>query len=348
MTPRQRILAALAGEVPDRAPLAIYDFLLPEGPTKEQLKREGLTTVRWTGMVAAEGPADVTRESTTYTEKGVTYSRETTRTPVGEVTSIRRWGGGYGSSRIASFPIQRPEDYRVFEYIARHTRYRPAYESYAQTEAALGEQGIATAAAPRTPIQSIMLDIAGVERFGLDLHDDVPEFWSLHEAMGEKQREWWEIMAGSPARIIWLCENMSAQLVGHERFARFYLPHYQMVRELVGDRCLMVHMDGLLRAIKGPLARAPIDVVEGFTPPPNGDLSVREGRSLWPEKTLYLNYAPSVHLEPPERIRAHTLELLEQAAPGNHFIVGVTENIPDWAWERSLTTINQVLNENPF
>lgn len=215
-------------------------------------------------------------------------------------------------------------------------------------DAELGEQGVASAPAPRTPIQAIMLDITGVQRFGLDYHDDVPELWSLHEAMVAKQREWWEIVAESPARIIWLCENMTAQLIGPQRFERFYLPSYRVIRELIGDRCLMVHMDGLLAAIKEPMARAALDVVEGFTPPPNGDLSVREARRLWPDKTLYLNYAPSVHIEPPERIRAHTLELLEQAAPGDHFIVGVTENIPDWAWEVSMTTINQVLNENPF
>ena len=53
-------------------------------------------------------------------------------------------------------------------------------------------------------------------------------------------------------------------------------------------------------------------------------------------------------MTPPERIRAHTLDLLDQASPGDHFIVGVTENIPDWAWQTSLTTINRVLDENPL
>jgi hypothetical protein len=88
-----------------------------------------------------------------------------------------------------------------------------------------------------------------------------------------------------------------------------------------------------------------VDVIEAFTPSPDGDLSVAEARAAWPDKVLSLNFPSSVHLSEPEQIRAMTRQLLREAAPGAGFALGVTENIPATRWERSITAITEVVNE---
>ncbi len=60
---------------------------------------------------------------------------------------------------------------------------------------------------------------------------------------------------------------------------------------------------------------------------------------------LWINYPSSLHLASPERIREATLRLVEEAATGTRFIVGITEDIPDPAWRTSLPAIAAALAE---
>ncbi len=41
MTPRERIMAALHGDMPDRIPFTCYSGLLPRGETERWLREEG-------------------------------------------------------------------------------------------------------------------------------------------------------------------------------------------------------------------------------------------------------------------------------------------------------------------
>ena len=42
MTPRQRVIAALKGEMPDQVPFICYDEMLPQGADRERLHALGL------------------------------------------------------------------------------------------------------------------------------------------------------------------------------------------------------------------------------------------------------------------------------------------------------------------
>jgi hypothetical protein len=52
-----------------------------------------------------------------------------------------------------------------------------------------------------------------------------------------------------------------------------------------------------------------------------------------------------VHLEPPEVIEATTLRILKESAPGDRFIIGITENVPEHRWRESFRTILRTINE---
>jgi hypothetical protein len=53
-----------------------------------------------------------------------------------------------------------------------------------------------------------------------------------------------------------------------------------------------------------------------------------------------------VHLESTERIRQTTLQVLSEAAPGDRFLMGVTEDIPESARQSSLNVILQTISEH--
>jgi len=87
-----------------------------------------------------------------------------------------------------------------------------------------------------------------------------------------------------------------------------------------------------------------MDYVEAFTPYPDTDMTVREAREAWPNKTLWINFPSSVHLESTDSIAEMTRSLLREAAPGNRFIIGITEDLPPGRWQGNFETILGVCN----
>ena len=44
-----------------------------------------------------------------------------------------------------------------------------------------------------------------------------------------------------------------------------------------------------------------------------------------------------------EHAQKETLRILSEAAPGDRFLIGITEDMPENAWRASLSTISQAL-----
>jgi hypothetical protein len=85
--------------------------------------------------------------------------------------------------------------------------------------------------------------------------------------------------------------------------------------------------------------------LEALTPPPVGDVSIERARAVWPKKALWINFTSSMHIAEPETIEKHTRQLLEEAGTKRGFVIGVTEDAPFEALERSLGIISRVLQE---
>ena len=49
-------------------------------------------------------------------------------------------------------------------------------------------------------------------------------------------------------------------------------------------------MDGRVGVLKDLIAKTPIDIVEGLTSPPMGDLPIGEALSLWKDKVVWTGF----------------------------------------------------------
>jgi hypothetical protein len=106
----------------------------------------------------------------------------------------------------------------------------------------------------------------------------------------------------------------------------------------------LVHMDGRLNCLRNLISRSDIDGVEAFTPPPVGDLPIEEARALWGKKIIWANFPETVFLLGREATVRFTRELLQSAAPGENFIIGITEDIhPDYI-ESGLSAVTETIN----
>jgi uroporphyrinogen-III decarboxylase len=185
----------------------------------------------------------------------------------------------------------------------------------------------------------------GMERFSFDYYQQRDLFDSLHNTMLKRYEELFAFAVEAPVDLLLFGDNITSDVVGEERYRNYCMPVYKRLKGLAGGtgKKLGVHMDGRLARLTEAIAESEFDIVEALTPPPMGDISVKEAREVWPDKALWINFTSSVHLEKSEVIEAHTKQLLEEAGSKRGFAIGVTEDAPFEDLERSLAVITNVL-----
>lgn len=345
MTLKERIWGAILGKKIDRVPFTTYPGLFPE---REPLVKEGLIgTMNRISVYKESSSGNIKVSSEEYQEGNEKRSRRIFRTPVGEVQEVLRTGGGYGSSLRCEYLIKKPEDYEVVKYIVQHRQYTPNYDGILATEEAVGDDGVVVGNMKYSPIQEMLVMLMGTERFSIDYYERRDLFDSLYEAITEKDREIYPIAAEAPTAAVIYGGNVTSEIMGIERFDKYCVPRYNEVGAMLHKKgkLLGVHFDGNLQGLIKSIADSELDFMCAFNPAPDGDTSVKEAREAWPDKVISINFTSSVHLAEPEAIREHTIELLKQAYPGERFIIGITENVPDHVRQTSMNIIAQTLRE---
>ncbi|MEA3401374.1 MAG: uroporphyrinogen decarboxylase family protein [Armatimonadota bacterium] len=339
MTLREQVLAAVRGESGDRVPFTCYQGLLPEGAHDI----ENLC------LVTSAQIADVETPGVTISAERITpaRSRQRMETPWGVLTREVETEAGYGSSWTKEHWVKGAEDYEIIERVIRGAEVSANRERYRQVRGALGERGVILAWTARAPLQRLWIEYTGIERLAYDLADRPGLVERVLDAMLEQSRRIMQIAAEAEAELIWLPDNITGEVVGPRLFEAYLLPYYREMCEMLlpAGKTPCCHMDGMLGAITDSIGRSPLPVIEAFTPPPDGTLSVAEAAGAWPEKTLWLNFPSSVHLCDLDEIARVTRSLVRQAGDRGGFLIGVTENIPDSVGARSLQAIAQALVE---
>lgn len=341
MTPRRRVEAILRGEPADKVPFTIYESMLPQCTVERRLRNQGLCIVNRRYPVVRTRTPRVTRETRPVTRDGVACTRTEIRTPVGELSCVCQ-PAGFTSWQVEKL-FKSPEDYRPLLFWVQDTEYEPCYEEFAKAEAELGEDVILRPSLGLTPLHQIMIAWMGVETFAVEWHQRRDEVLKLYEALAAKRRELYPLVAKSPAMHANYGGNETGEVMGRERFEKYVLPNYQEAAEVFHRHgtLLGAHLDGNNRVWADVIARSALDYVEAFTPAPDCDMTLREALEAWPGKVLWINFTSSVHLQPDEAVESHTRQLLQEAAPGDRLLVGITEDIPAHRWQRSLQAISR-------
>jgi hypothetical protein len=334
---RQRTVTALRGGKPDRVPFTCYAGLAPEGA--DQI--ENLLLVVTPPIYRLEGPEG----EQTSRELGDGVTERTLRTAWGTLTQAGLTETGYGSWWTKEHWIKRPEDYRTVEQWVRHTRVVADPEPLrAARQGDLSRQH-ELVWTMRAPFQRLWIEYVGMEQLALDMQDCPEAVEGCLEALWDQSMEVMRCAAQSEAELVWVPDNITGEMTGPPLFRRYQAPYYEAICDLLlpAGKLPCCHMDGMLRQIADAIGETPLPVMEAFTPPPDGNLSVREARERWPGKALWLNFPSSVHLREPGEIERVTRELVAEAGDGGGFLVGITENMPPAVGCRSLQAIGRAL-----
>ena len=344
-TSREDLIAALEGEQPERVPFTIYHrgcVLANPDPAWEGLFAQGLCPVAFATIVRRTTP-NVERIVRAETWRGGPAERTILRTPVGEISqlSARGW--------VQEYWLKVPADYAVMEYVVRDTHLDPhpqaVADAYRDAEQKVGEHGIVLIGAGRSPMQTILVDYAGLESFSYHLADGFPGLFALAEALLDQLLEECSLIAAGPGRYVELWENLSAEIWGPRRFAQVHLPVYERVLPILhaGGKKVFTHFDGKLACLAGLIAGTEIDGIESLTQPPEGDMSYAEARAAWPGKFLWGNINVSLYDLPPEELRRAVQQMARDAAPDGRLLAfEISEDLPR-NWRESIPVVLEAL-----
>jgi hypothetical protein len=347
MSIRERLEAFWSGEQPDRIPFTTYENKLPldwSDPVVRQMLKDGLGVLRFVPTYAAAYDSGIDLIHQTGREGNRDVRRQIWRTPVGEVSAM--WADDWQQKYF----LETAQDYRVMTYVAQHTHYRADYAAFRTQEVILPDYMLPVTRIGRTPLQTILVDYAGLENFSMHLVEYPDELQELYEALRVNFRKVVEIAAEGPGRYLNVIENFTADTLGPRRYKQFLLPVYEETFGILHQAGKIVgcHYDGQVGAVKQLVAGSPIDLIESLTPPPEGDLTLAEARAVWPDKLFWSNINLGCYELPPEELKQEIWRRVQAGAPdGRRLAFEVSEDRPA-RWRESMPVILAALNEWTF
>ena len=366
MNNRERLLAILSGKPPDRIPW-IPRLLI----WYTAHKRAGTLPGRYGGWSLREIERDL--ELGTPARDGQIFRTELRDvevrqrwlspselvteyvTPVGMVSTFFRGSDlsretGLGDFQ-AEFMLKGRQDYAVVEYIVEHTGYIPAYEDYAAYEQEVGEDGYPMVQCGDCPFHHWMRALVGYNNAYYHLSDYPDEVERLLAVMEQRDREIvWKLMADSPAGLILHGVHLSSQMTPPRIFDRYILPYYEDLSALLRSRgkVLALHADNDTRQILGRIERAGFGMAECFATYPLVPTTLAEARAAWGDRVIIWGGIPSTILEEPYsdgQFERYMDDLFQTIAPGDAFILGVSDNVMPGARIERLRRITQMVEE---
>jgi hypothetical protein len=328
-----RINAVLHHSAPDRVPFAPYDNLVPRGEFVRGLLNRGMGLCLRRSTVWSAKP-NVTVETRHEDGTAVTVYR----TPVGSVyTRHKLHAGRVQDSETFELEgmIKTPADYDPVIFMIEDTVYHLDPGVYANTVRDIGSDGIfrdhgLDPEAEMTPYgatRKYFGETYGLKQWVYAQTDQPDHFARLVEALERREERRLQLVAESPAEFIGF--SCVEGLWGPEQMRQYELPFYKRwipYLQAHGKVCA-VHADAInLRRLKDVITETGVDVVEAFTPPPVGNLSLPEAREAWgPDTVIWVNFPETVFWFGPDQVKRYTTDLLKSDAPGNALVFGFTE-----------------------
>jgi hypothetical protein len=198
----------------------------------------------------------------------------------------------------------------------------------------LGEDGIVRdwaldfEAAPYGAVRRYFGEINGLDRWVYAQLDYPDHFAALVEAQTRRDERRLSIMVDSPAELLGL--GWIEGIWSPAQFKKHELPFYQKWVPYLQSRgkICALHCDATksMKGYKDLIAQIGFKVIEAFTPPPVGEVSLAEVRQAWgDEVVIWMNFPETIFYSGSEATKQYMIDLLYSDAPGNRLVISFTE-----------------------
>lgn len=330
MNARERIEAVLHRQKPDKVPFAPYIEMVPRGDLTRELRNRGMgmwtfhTRIFWSEM------PNVTFE----TRVEGTKTTNIVHTPVGSVSGwtrthmTRKISRGRGNLREGM--IKSVGDYDPVIFMIEDEVFHQDYAVYDWLNRDLGGDGHVRVAGMGPPYSGAygyygLGTPDGMSNYVYHQLDHPDHFAKLLEAMERRNERLFPLLANCPAEVI--CVGGVNGQYGPKQYEEYELPWYKKWVPRFHEKGKIVYPhahSSHLKSYKDLLAQTGYDMIDAFTPPPVGDLSIEEARAAWGDKIIAVNFPETIFWSGPEATKQYTLNLLKQD-PTGLLIITATE-----------------------
>jgi hypothetical protein len=227
--------------------------------------------------------------------------RTTYKGKTGAVTEYATTSTEAGTFFKNEYPLKTPEDYRVLIEYLESQSYEINEQNIAENKrqlALVGDDGLAYAVAPASPIMDLMRSWAGIEQFIYHLVE-VPDIVRETLArMEERYIQQWELIAeNTPCEFIVNWDDSNTLWLSPAMFEEYAAPtlwRYAEIAHSHGKRFVM-HTCGYIKALLHLIRDTGVDAVDWVAPAPIGNVDPQEVQSCWDGKvSMILTCSPEV------------------------------------------------------
>lgn len=360
MTTKDRMMAVYKNGIPDRYPVSIYSRYLPRGTKERQIRDMGVGIIDYYPVTTLLAPPWHMNQGflseVKNTEMRIGYKWEdgqfveirSYETKVGTLYQHIKKDPVYGSDWISKFYIAEPEDYKIMQYIVENTVFQSNEKDLKPKIQDLDQDGVVLGRIDRSPFQKLLIELAGPDRFLIDICLGLKEAVELLEVMNSKLQESFDLIAQSEADVIWQPENVSGDMTSPVFFKKYCMPFYEKLSKILKQtsKAYLVHLDGRLKSLAGLISECPFNCIESFSYPDMGnDISFLEAAKAWPDKVIIPNFPSSFCQKNDSEIRAWMTEKLNEVGEHKAFMIQISEDIPHGQWERILPLLCECINK---
>ncbi len=282
----------------------------------------------------------------------------TYRTPVGSVSckilySDEMKRAGASITWITEHIIKAPKDYKTVGYIFKNIKIYPDYDNYREFQKKVGDKGFAAAFAnlSASPMHHIMKEFLDATKFYLEMYDHPKEMHQLCEDMEPYFDQIFRVLADSPAEVIFSGANYDEMITYPPFFRDHIMPHLQKLADLLHPKgkLLLCHCDGENKGLLDLIRESETDIAEAICPQPMTKVTISEVKKAFKGKVTIFGGIPSVALleesMPDKDFERFMKNLFSEIAPGDRFILGVSDTTPPDAKFERLLRITEMVQE---
>ncbi len=197
----------------------------------------------------------------------------------------------------------------------------------------------------------IMKEFLDPTTFFLEVHDHPKEMRQLCEDMEPYFEQVLSVLADSPGEVVLFGANYDDTITYPPFFREHIMPHLQKSAEVLHARgkLLLCHCDGENKGLLDLIPETGMDIAEAVCPQPMTKAKISQVKEAFKGKVTIFGGIPSIVLlkevMTDEEFEAFMRNLFQEIAPGDRFILGISDTTPPDAKFERLLRITEMVHE---
>jgi len=272
------------------------------------------------------------------------------KTPKGTLRECWRWLDISFSESPFEHLVKSGDDLPAYRYLYENMRYEPDYAFAEQRHHHVGDMGVVLCYLPRSPLMTMLAIDIGIKTIAVLAYDFSEEFEETIRIMKKTLDKACQIAVDSPAEILMIPENLSAEMVGprlFEKFMRGYQTEWSEKIKAAG-KFSCIHMDGTLKGLLREECSVGLSFIEACTPAPVGDLNIEEWREYKKgTDTILWGGIPGSFFTPAvsdEEFDSLVKKVLKVMTSETKYVLGVADQVPPDGLESRVRRVRELVD----